>query len=166
MTGCPGTPSAPQRTLASLSTHDSTPYALHTRGPHGPHLLAQLWTQACCPKVGARIPVSDSNLWRHITSFTVRITPTVRNRPWILYLHCLLSISTLLLRATRAFVGKCKLTFTLAPAHSCGSCRFLARTNIQSLVWDPPHSILIKDSQPAATVSPSCDCSLFQTGSS
>ena len=55
---------------------------------------------------------------------------------------------------------------TLPPAHSCGSCRFLAHTNILSLFWDPPHSILIKDSQPAATVSPSCDCSLFQTGSS
>ena len=40
-------------------------------------------TQACCLKVGARIPVSDSNLWRHVTPFTVGITPTVRNRPWV-----------------------------------------------------------------------------------
>ena len=48
---------------------------------------------------------------------------------------------------------------TVPPAHGCGSCQFLARTNTQS----SSETLLTassSDSQPAATVSPSCDCSL------
>lgn len=52
---------------------------------------------------------------------------------------------------------------TVPPAHSCGSCQFLACTNIQS----SSETLLTassSDSQPAVTVSPSCDCSLPRQG--